>query len=211
MLEYDQGRLRNFPHIYYVNLDNRRDRRVYMEDQFQQWRLKYTRVSSTKYAESKVNEWSHKVDGKCRNIPVYVVGNAITHLEFMKDWLSTSTDPFLCLMEDDYDLNLIQYWNFNWDYLMNRVPYDWDCLQIGFESTKFIPFFLHPKLNHTYFGPVILQRDYVEKILDLHASGDKWRFLGKIGDNKFNSKKIDMIVFFKISSLKWGYFSKNFT
>ena len=105
----------------------------------------------------------------------------------MKDWLSTSTDPFLCLMEDDYDLNLIQYWNFNWDYLMNRVPYDWDCLQIGFESTKFIPFFLHPKLNHSYFGPVILQRDYVEKILDLHSSGDKWRFLGKIGDSKFNN------------------------
>ena len=26
-----------------------------------------------------------------------------------------------------------------------------------------------------------------------------------------NSKKINMIVFFKISSLKWGNFSKNFT
>tara|TARA_B100000214_G_scaffold39361_1_gene24691 strand:+ start:1404 stop:2207 length:804 start_codon:yes stop_codon:yes gene_type:complete len=187
MLEYDKGRLRNFPHVYYVNLDNRRDRRIYMEDQFQQWRLEYTRVSSSKYAESKVGEWSNKIDGKCKNLPVYVVGNAITHLEFMKDWLSTSTDPFLCLMEDDYDLNLIQYWNFNWDYLMNRVPYDWDCLQIGFESTKFIPFFLHPKLNHSYFGPVILQRDYVEKILDLHSSGDKWKFLGTIGDSKFNN------------------------
>lgn len=187
MLEYDKGRLRNFPHIYYVNLDNRKDRRIYMEDQFQQWRLEYTRVSSSNYAESKVQDWSHKIDGKCKNLPVYVVGNAITHLEFMKDWLSTSTDPFLCLMEDDYDLNLIQYWNFNWDYLMNRIPYDWDCLQIGFESTKFIPFFLHPKLNHSYFGPVILQRDYVEKILDLHSSGDKWKFLGNIGDSKFNS------------------------
>ena len=187
MLEYDKGRLRNFPHIYYVNLDNRKDRRIYMEDQFQQWRLEYTRVSSSNYAESKVQDWSHKIEGKCKNLPVYVVGNAITHLEFMKDWLSTSTDPFLCLMEDDYDLNLIQYWNFNWDYLMNRIPYDWDCLQIGFESTKFIPFFLHPKLNHSYFGPVILQRDYVEKILDLHSSGDKWKFLGNIGDSKFNS------------------------
>ena len=65
MLEYDKGRLRNFPHVYYVNLDNRRDRRIYMEDQFQQWRLEYTRVSSSKYAESKVGEWSNKIDGKC--------------------------------------------------------------------------------------------------------------------------------------------------
>ena len=50
MLEYDKGRLRNFPHIYYVNLDNRTDRREYMEKQFEFWRLDFTRISSSKYA-----------------------------------------------------------------------------------------------------------------------------------------------------------------
>ena len=63
-----------------------------MEDQFQQWRLKYTRVSSTKYAESKVNEWAHKVDGKCRNVPVYVVqtGHSMNEREIgrAKHWVS---------------------------------------------------------------------------------------------------------------------------
>ena len=187
MLKYDKGTLRNFPHVYYVNLDNRTDRKEYMEKQFEFWRLDFTRVSSSKYAASKAKEWgADKVTGKVTGMPAYVVGNAVTHLDFMKEWLNNSTDPWLLLMEDDYDLNLIQYWNFNWDYLMNRVPYDWDCLQIGFESTKFIPFFLHPKLNHTYFGPVILQRDYVEKILDLHSDGDKWNFEKVLGDKKFN-------------------------
>ena len=187
MLKYDKGTLRNFPHVYYVNLDNRTDRKEYMEKQFEFWRLDFTRVSSSKYAASKAKEWgADKVTGKVTGMPAYVVGNAVTHLEFMKDWLNTSTDPWLLLMEDDYDLNLFQYWNFNWDYLMNRIPYDWDCLQIGYESTKFIPFFLHPKLNHTYFGPVILQRDYVEKILDLHSDGDKWNFEKVLGDKKFN-------------------------
>ena len=187
MLKYDKGKLRNFPHVYYVNLDNRTDRKEYMEKQFEFWRLDFTRVSSSKYAASKAKEWgADKVTGKVTGMPAYVVGNAVTHLEFMKDWLNNSTDPWLLLMEDDYDLNLFQYWNFNWDYLMNRIPYDWDCLQIGYESTKFIPFFLHPKLNHTYFGPVILQRDYVEKILDLHSDGDKWNFEKVLGDKKFN-------------------------
>ena len=187
MLKYDKGKLRNFPHVYYVNLDNRTDRKEYMEKQFEFWRLDFTRVSSSKYAASKAKEWgADKVTGKVTGMPAYVVGNAVTHLEFMKDWLNTSTDPWLLLMEDDYDLNLFQYWNFNWDYLMNRIPYDWDCLHIGYESTKFIPFFLHPKLNHTYFGPVILQRDYVEKILDLHSDGDKWNFEKVLGDKKFN-------------------------
>jgi hypothetical protein len=187
MLKYDKGKLRNFPHVYYVNLDNRIDRREYMEKQFEFWRLDFTRVSSSKYALSKSKEWGpKKVSGKVTGMPAYVVGNAVTHLEFMKEWLDTSNDPVLLLMEDDYDLNLFQYWNFNWDYLMDRIPYDWDCLQIGYESTKFIPFFLHPKLNHTFFGPVILQRDYVEKILSLHSDGDKWNFEKVLGDKKFN-------------------------
>ena len=187
MLKYDKSeKLKNFPHVYYVNLDNRTDRREYMEKQFEFWRLDFTRISSSKYAASKAKEWGpNKVSGVIKDMPAYVVGNAVTHLDFMKEWLNNSTDPWLLLMEDDYDLNLIRYWNFNWDYLMNRVPYDWDCLQIGFESTRFIPFFLHPKLNHTYFGPVILQRDYVEKIVDMHVDGDKWNFERVVGDSKF--------------------------
>ena len=84
-------------------------------------------------------------------------------------------------MEDDYDLNLIEYWNFDWDYLMNRVPYDWDCIQLGFESTEFIPFFLHPKLRHSYFGPVVLNRDYVEKLLSIHCYGEKYFFIDRFG------------------------------
>ena len=49
---------------------------------------------------------------------------------------------------------------------MSRLPYDWDCIQLGFESEEFIPFFLHPKLRHSYFGPVMMTRDYVEKIME---------------------------------------------
>jgi hypothetical protein len=171
------NRLKNFPHIYYVNLDNRNDRREYMEEQFEYWKLPCTRVSGSKYLASNLNEWGRdKVVGKVNGIPAYALGNAVTHLEFMKHWIQTRDDDHLLLMEDDYDLNLFQYWNFDWDYLMSRLPYDWDCIQLGFESSEFIPFFLHPKLRHSYFGPVLMTRDYVEKILSLHCYKDKYRF-----------------------------------
>lgn len=42
-------KLDNFPHVYYVNLDNRTDRKQYMEDQFEYWKLNYTRISASKY------------------------------------------------------------------------------------------------------------------------------------------------------------------
>jgi len=41
-----KNRFENFPHIYYVNLDNRTDRKEYMEDQFDYWKLNFTRVYS---------------------------------------------------------------------------------------------------------------------------------------------------------------------
>lgn len=176
------NRLKNIPHIYYVNLDNRVDRRDYMEGQFDYWRVKnFTRISSSKYLASQSDEWASKViSGNIKNLPAYVVGNAITHLELLKDWLTNTSDEYVILMEDDYDLNLIQFWEFDWDYLMTRLPYDWDCIQLGFESTKFIPFFLHPKLRHSFFGPVMITREYAEKILRLHSAEDGKYCLDKL-------------------------------
>ena len=36
-----KNKLKNFPHIYYTNLDNRTDRRDYMEEQFDYWKLPF--------------------------------------------------------------------------------------------------------------------------------------------------------------------------
>jgi len=181
-----KNKLKNFPHIYYTNLDNRTDRRDYMEEQFDYWKLPSTRVSGSKFLASTINDWAKDyVVGSVTGIPAYALGNAVTHLEFMKKWINTSEEEYLLLMEDDYDLTLFQYWNFDWEYLMNRVPYDWDCLQLGYESDEFLPFFLHPKLRHTYFGPVLLTRDYAEKILSLHTSGDKYCFDKVLASKKF--------------------------
>lgn len=191
-----KNKFQNFPHIYYINLDNRIDRKKYMEDQFYYWKLKYTRVSSSKFLSSNLTSWGNDyVAGKITGIPAYVLGNAVTHLEFMKEWINSGSEDYLLLMEDDYDLNLFEYWNFDWNYLMSRLPYDWDCIQLGFESAEFIPFFLHPKLRHSYFGPVMMKREYVEKILDLHCYGDKYRFDKIMAIDKFNKSSTTVDYF----------------
>lgn len=190
------NKLKNFPHIYYVNLDNRIDRRTYMEDQFNYWKLEFTRISGTKFLASNLEEWGLKyISGSVSGIPAYALGNAVTHLEFMKEWITTKNEEYLLLMEDDYDLNLLEYWNFDWNYLMNRLPYDWDCIQLGFESHEFIPFFLHPKLRHSYFGPVMMTRDYVEKILDLHCKGERYKFDKTVAIDKFNKSSVTVDYF----------------
>jgi hypothetical protein len=164
-----QDKLKGLPTVYYVNLDNRTDRREYMESQFDRWGIKdYHRVSASKYLASRIYEWNYKFVG---DVYMYgtapeVTANTITHLEMIKEWLETTNDPYMIMMEDDYDLSLIEYWNFDWKYLMNQLPYDWDCIQLGFESSIDIKFFLHPKPHYgTYFGPCMIKRQYAERLV----------------------------------------------
>ena len=55
------NKLKGIPHVYYFNLDNRKDRRMYMEKQFKRWDIEHTRLSGTKYLGSQVNSWSHLI------------------------------------------------------------------------------------------------------------------------------------------------------
>ena len=167
------NKLKGLPHIYYFNLDNRVDRKEYMENQFERWNIKnYTRVSQTKYLASELKKWIRLVDNfkdlKKMRPPLDGLANTITHIDFLSFWLKTTNDENLILMEDDYDLSLIEYWHFDWEYLMNNIPYDWDCIQLGYESDTEINFFLSPKPSFgTYFGPCLLNRRYVEKFVNL--------------------------------------------
>jgi hypothetical protein len=172
-----------------------KDRKNFMESQFRYWKINYTRVSASKYLSSKSNEWSHLIEGKIKNIPAYVVGTAISHFEIIKNWLETTDDPYVVLMEDDYDLNLIKYWNFDWDYLMSRLPYDWDCIQLGFETKFYIPFFLHPKTRGSFFGPVMINRNYAEKLLRLHTVGDKYCLDRLVSDHLFKESSVSVDYF----------------
>ena len=129
-----KNKLKGLPPVYYINLDNRTDRREYMESQFDYWGIvDYHRVSASKYLASKFDEWKYLISNeKGYELNPMYNANFITHLEMIKNWLETTNDEYMIMMEDDYDLSLIEYWNFDWDYLMNHIPFDWDCIQLGF-------------------------------------------------------------------------------
>ena len=92
-------------------------------------------------------------------------------------------------MEDDYDLSLIDYWHFDWNYMIDRLPYDWDCLLMGFENPDGVRFHLHPIEAAHDFGPVLLKREFVEKLLDLHCVGDKYKLVNTVANAAWNRQK----------------------
>jgi hypothetical protein len=184
------NKLTGIPSIYYLNLDSELDRRRYMEKQFEKWNLNnVTRFSGSKYLAKNYDNWSnvlhfpHKIPERHR-LPASIT---LSTLESIKYWLETTSENHLILMEDDYDLSLIEYWHFDWEYLMNNIPYDWDCIQLGYESNNYIRFFLCPKLNDSFWGPVLINRHFAQKLINLHYVNEKYILIRKYGQHPFNT------------------------
>jgi len=189
------NKLKGFPTVYYTNLDSRTDRREYMETQFDRWGITdYHRVSSSKYLSTEEYKWAHLIldDEDSLSIGSAAIANSITHIEMIKNWLETTNDEYMIMMEDDYDLSLINYWNFDWEYFMNHIPANWDCILLGFEHIEFIPFFLHPPHDNVGFGPCLINRDYAKKLIKLHYIDGKFKLNIKSNDVRY--KKIYGLV-----------------
>jgi len=173
-----KDKLKGLPTIYYVNLDHRTDRRDYMESQFDYWKISnFHRISATKYLSTEDYKWQHLVLDENLKIASSLVANSITHIEMIKHWLETTDEEYLIIMEDDYDLSLIEYWNFDWNYLMNNIPANWDCIQLGFENQEIIMFYLHPCQKNSGFGPCLINRHYAEKLVKIHFINDKFKLI----------------------------------
>ena len=57
-----RDKLNNIAPIYYLNLDDRPDKREYMESQFDYWKIKdYNRVSTSRFTVRNYHEWKNDV------------------------------------------------------------------------------------------------------------------------------------------------------
>ncbi len=193
-----KNKLKNLPPIILLTLDERKDRLDYTETQYDYWGIKnYTKVSGSKYQLSTYEDWKDLVilnsfeDYKRKNHHIAEISITLSHLINIKNWLETSSDPYVIIMEDDYDLSFIEHWHFDWEYLMNNIPYDWDCIQMSFENEKLVPCFLHPILSGHDTGASLINRRYAEKIISLHYKEGKFDLSQKICNYKWSNRSIN--------------------
>ena len=182
------NKLKGLPSIRLLTLDERPDRQKYTEVQYDYFEIKnYTKISGSKYQSSTYEDWKNLVvlnslpeDLQKRERHLTEISMTLSYFLMIKDWLETTDENYLILMEDDYDLFFIEYWHFDWEYLMNNIPYDWDCIQMSFENPSLFPCFLHPILPGHGIGGCMINRRYAEKIISLHYKDGKFDLSKKI-------------------------------
>jgi hypothetical protein len=186
------NKLKGLPPIALLTLDERLDKQEYTESQYDYWGIRdYKKVSGSKYQFSTYEDWKDLVilnsfdNYKKKDRHITDMSIALSYLQIIKNWLETTNEKHLILMEDDYDLSFIEYWHFDWQYLMNNIPYDWDCIQMSFENPNIIPCFLHPILSGHGVGASLINRRYAEKIISLHYKDGKFDLSQKISNRQW--------------------------
>jgi GR25 family glycosyltransferase involved in LPS biosynthesis len=190
--------LSNFPPVYYINLDFRTDRKENIEKSFHNYNISYKRISASNYLGSEQKKWEYLVlDLNEIKFPPSVVGCTLSHLEAIETWLNTSDTETAIIMEDDCDITISDYWRFDWDTLVNNLPFNWDCIQLCMDHSNVMPFFIHPQMKDTGSASCyLINRFYAEKVLRLHKFPNGYYLNRRTGDYLYKdfSSLIDYLI-----------------
>ena len=167
-------KLEGFGPVYCINLDDHVERWEYMQDQFEYWNIKnYTRISGY---DGREDDLSDIITGRYPdNMLTGEVGCTTSHLKAMKEFLKTDA-PYAIMMEDDCDLDLVKFWNFNWKDFVAHLPFDWDVVQLAIICTGDLHVHLHKRfVNDFSTACYMITRYHAEKLVRYHCRGEKYK------------------------------------
>ena len=167
-------KLKGLPPIFCINLDDKPDRWKYMEDQFKYWEIDdYTRVSAY---DGRDDDLSDILKGRYPDrMTSGEVGCVTSHLKAMKMFLETDA-PCALMMEDDCDISTASHWGFKWKDFYSKVPFDYDVIQLAIINPASISLKIHKRfVNDFSTACYMITRHHAEKLLRLHAKGDKYK------------------------------------
>lgn len=123
----EKEKLKNFPPINFISVEETEDRRNLLCEKFEQHGLtNYTAHIFKKYRDEDhvFNEASvASLIGPGR-------GPTTSHLKAIKNWYFDTDEEYAFFCEDDLSFESVKYWNFTWQEFFNSLPSDWGCVQL---------------------------------------------------------------------------------
>ena len=167
-------KLKNFGPLYYINLDGQPERDTEMQSMCKYWELNPTRISAFDGRHGNLNhilEGSHDI-----GITSGEVGCVTSHLKAIKQWYETSDTPYAIFAEDDVSFDTARFWKFTWDEFVEKLPYDWDVVQLAIINPGVVYASMHARwVNDFSTACFMVTRHHAKKLIEHHCVGDKFR------------------------------------
>lgn len=185
-------KLKGFPHLRYLNLDKREDRKLYMEEQFKNYGIEdYVRISADRYGPHNYEEWSSRLkamgyDTYVRKDNICYVSILVNQLQSIIDWYNDNISETCIIAEDDLNLSIVKFWPFDWEYFTSHLPCNWDCVQLQVIGQEWVPMGLSVRSRNNHGATAyLINRRYAEKLIGMHYIDNKFTFYNNYGYSKF--------------------------
>ena len=167
-------KLKNFGPLYYINLDGQPERDTEMQSMCKYWELNPTRISAF---DGRHGDLNHILEGNHDiGITSGEVGCVTSHLKAIKQWYETTDTPYAIFAEDDVSFDTARFWNFTWDEFVEKLPYDWDVVQLAIINPGVVYAHMHARwVNDFSTACYMITRHHAKKLIEHHCVGDKFR------------------------------------
>jgi hypothetical protein len=175
-------KFKDIPHIFYLNLDQRKDRKEYIENQFKLLDIKnFTRVSADRFSVETFNSWKSLISNKPLN-EIARLSTLLNQLQTIINWYDSNLSEHCIIAEDDINFLIAKYWPFTWTDFFSRLPCNWDCVQLHVIGEHFVPMGLsnRSKNNHSA-ACYLINRSFASKLKQMHWDNGKFIFYDNYG------------------------------
>lgn len=165
------NKLFGFPTAYYMSLEESEDRRKNLENQFSEYGIKLNSIISKRFDESDdvvTGKYVHQLNDGTK-------GCAVSHLKAVNHWFKSTNEEYAFFFEDDLSLETVDYWDFTWNEFIEKLPLDWECVQLLTVRNNFDTFELRERYWDDWGASAyILKRDYAKKIIDNYCQENSY-------------------------------------
>ncbi len=180
-------KLKGFPSVYTINLEESVDRREYMTNQFIKYGIKYNFFTTSRYVTFK-DKISVDVNTPFKTtLPNIHIGATISFVNIMNEWYNNTDEEYAIFCEDDVSFESIEHWNFTWEEFYSKIPNQWECLQLirmcsDINPTNINDLQLDFRWGRWWGSSFMLRRSHVKRLLDiLYIGKDNYRITSQDG------------------------------
>jgi GR25 family glycosyltransferase involved in LPS biosynthesis len=186
------NKLENFPSVYYVSLEECKDRRENIERQFSEYDITPTAIISKRFAES-----DDEITGKFLDqMNGGTTGCVVSHLKAIRKWYEETDEEYAFFCEDDLSLETVKYWDFTWEEFIETIPEGSCCVQLLVIRKDYETFDLRKRYWDDWAGTAyIITRDYAKVLVDNYCLGEKKFHLELPGTGNVLTPLLENVLF----------------
>ena len=160
------NKLDNFPSVYVSSIPENSHRIIHLRNDFAKYGLDVTCFVYKKY-----NDGDYDVKG-AEYFGTGHIGSITSFFQTLKKWYDSTSEEYVLFCDDDLSLESVLYWNFTWSDFMNKLPENWNCIQLSVlrQDANYNDYDLSLKNRFLddWGGTALMKREYAKKLLDAY-------------------------------------------